>query len=99
MDEALQEGQLAPAQSRDVYYLIATTLEGSAVATILHVAEGDGLAAMRALSERYNSQRATAKFALMRKMIGEQRHDDDCAEEWANQKWRAARKLTAMRVT
>ena len=99
LGQALEEGQLTPEQSRDVYYLIATSLEGSAVATILHVAKGDGLAAMRALNERYDSQRVTAKFALLRKMIGEKCHDDANAEEWINQKLRAARKLTAMRVT
>ena len=71
MNGALDAGEMAPEQSREVYYLIAAAVQGSAVSTVMHVAEGDGLAAWRALEERYDSQRVPAKFALLRKLMAE----------------------------
>ena len=63
------------------------------------VKKGDGVGAIKALNERYDSQRVTAKFALLRRLMGEKCQDEASAEDWINEKLRAARKLSSMGVT
>ena len=97
--EALDRGELDVGQSRDVYYLIAASVGGAAVGTVMHVPEGHGVAEWRALEGRCASNRVSAKFSLLRKLMAEKCTDAANAEEWINGELRAARKLTTMGVS
>ena len=99
MLEELDAGTISEAKSREVYYIIASAVEGAAVATVMQGPEGNGLVAWKSLEERYDSKRVTAKFALLRKLMSSKCKDVSEAESWIHEKMRAARKLTGMGVT
>ena len=97
--QALDSGTLSAEQKYELYYLIASSVEGGAVATVIQAQEGDGAAAWKALEDRYDSKRVTAKFSPLRKLMSEKCTNVADAEEWINGKLRAVRKLSAMGIT
>ena len=98
LDES-KPGDWTPEQRKELYYMIAQAVSGPAVAIVMDAPRGDGPAAMKALSERYDPQRVTAKFGMLRRIMTAKCSDDENPEEWVNEKLRAMRKLEGMGVT
>ena len=81
LTQALDSGELIVQQSQEIYYVIANSLGGTAAATVYHVQEGDGLEAWRSLEARYDSNRVTAKFPMIRKLMAGKCEGPSTAEE------------------
>ena len=94
----LDDGELSDAEEKDVYYIIATSLTGDAIATVREVREGHGSWAYKALCERYASSRVSAKFSLMRKIMSTKCVNLDEIESWLNEIANARRRLEGMKV-
>ena len=94
----LDVGTLSETEERDVYYTIATSLTGGAIATVREVPEGHGSRAYKVLCERYASSRVSAKFALMRKIMSTKCPELEDMETWLNEIANARRRLETMHV-
>ena len=84
--------------SKGVYIIIAKSICGNAVETTIDVPEGDGVGAWKMMEEKYQSNRPTRKYQLLRS-VPTQRCDDGDVPGWIQKKENYCAELERIGIT
>ena len=97
--EKLDNNNLSVEEDRELYHLIATSLNDDAIATIRQIPEGCGAQAYAALCDRYASARLAAKYSLIRRLMSTKCPGSENLETWLDDMNNTKRKLEGMQIS